>query len=176
MTCTQEVTAIVSAPRPNWDSIVWTLINQVGGLATHAFNNAAFNVAASGRAGIIITDPGIRNADLWHGVLTYNGPASNALLQMTFSGQKQGSNVGDTNMDCNVSMTGVGILVDESTSEGFTVGTDGSGVYNRPFVIPDTGGVPQVITVVLLWGAGISRAFGVSGNVSMTGSGSITNS
>ena len=175
MTCTQEVTAIVSAPRPNWDSIVWTLINQVGGLATHAFNNAAFNVAASGRAGIIITDPGIRNADLWHGVYL-QWPCLKRPVADDFSGQKQGSNVGDTNMDCNVSMTGVGILVDESTSEGFTVGTDGSGVYNRPFVIPDTGGVPQVITVVLLWGAGISRAFGVSGNVSMTGSGSITNS
>jgi hypothetical protein len=147
--CTQEVT-IGLVPPPaglDWDNLVWGPINIYQHTPTGTLSGASFSVQASGDGGGGTND----TADCT-GTLLYNGPAANCNLH-----------VNATNMISAVpggAIFSIGVQSDvtwvlsETCKQLPTFGTHAPGTYDFPFTVPDTGGVPASITVLVSWQAG----------------------
>lgn len=142
--CSRLFSITVAAPScPNWDNIAWDPPSFVafGAGASASGSVAGPNIIAN----TSVTDQETENASaLGIGFLDYNGPACNGNFHYELD-------IVDTNGQGGYSFQ---LLNNTDALIVFNVTTVLSGVYDIPFVIPDTGGVTKQYALTFSGGCG----------------------
>lgn len=128
-------------PGPDWSSIVWGPFQGVFDAPTGTFVGGDFSYAAAG------TSVAISHANIT-GTVSYNGPAANCNLNLSAAAAGASLNAGSVTVQ--IAALGFSAGIGQIPFGG----NQPPGTYDFPFAVPDTGGVPLNISIVVTWNGG----------------------